>query len=63
MSDNKFKEEIEQIVQEIKMNGPDVYTTLKSVPGIGTVVIKSKTVPSGLIIEPWVNPKGERSGG
>jgi len=60
MPENNFKEEIEQIVQEIKMNGPDVYTTLKTVPGIGTVVIKSKTVPSGLIIEPWVNPNGDK---
>jgi hypothetical protein len=57
MSEEQFKEEIEQIIQEIKLNGPDIYTTLRTIKGIGVVVVKSKTVPSGLIIDPWVNPE------
>ena len=55
MPDNKFKEEIERIIQEVKMNGPDAYTTLETIQGIGIVVIRSKTLPSGLIIEPFEN--------
>jgi hypothetical protein len=60
MSEDKFKEEIEQIIHEVKMNGPDDTTTLANLYGIGVVVTKSKTIPSGLIIEPWVNPKGDK---
>jgi len=50
--DSKFKEELEAALADLKENGPKPGDVIAMVVGVGTVVIKSRTLPSGLILEP-----------
>jgi len=51
----QFKDEIETIIAQYKENGPNPGDTFAKLAGVGLVVVKSKTLPSGLIIEPFEN--------
>lgn len=53
--DKSLKEEIEHNIALYKEHGPNPGDAFAKVQGIGLVVMKSKTLPSGLIIEPFEN--------
>jgi hypothetical protein len=50
--ENQFKEDLELAITQLAANGPAPDDVIRDVVGIGKVVIKSKWLPSGLILEP-----------
>lgn len=57
--DNRLKEEMEHNIAMYKEKGPNPGDRFAKVQGVGLVVMQSKTLPSGLIIEPFENVRNE----
>lgn len=56
-----LKEEMERNIALYKEFGPNPEDSFTVLAGVGKVVMKSRTLPSGLIIEPFEN--GEKENG
>lgn len=48
---DKFKEDLELKLQQLYKNGPSPGDVIGQLPGIGVVVVRSKSLPSGLILD------------
>jgi hypothetical protein len=53
---NKFKRDLDFALTQLATNGPAPGDIIRNVTGVGKVVIKSKTLPSGLILESFSQP-------